>query len=137
LVQLDGGGQEGKLTGAVDHWWGGDGGANDDLLADLQAYGADASCLPESVTKPKQFEVWPEHEDAVMLFLQCQTQWRVGGSGVIGLDYGVVLQMMDLYAVGNRRQALEDLQIMESRAKELINRAAEPKQAKPLKGRRR
>jgi hypothetical protein len=39
----------------------------------------------------------------------------------------VVLQMMDLYAVGNRRQALEDLQIMESRAKELINKAAEPK----------
>jgi hypothetical protein len=49
---------------------------------------------------------------------------------VIGLDYGVVLQMMDLYAVGNRRQALEDLQIMESRAKELINKAAEPKPAK-------
>jgi hypothetical protein len=49
---------------------------------------------------------------------------------VIGLDYGVVLQMMDLYAVGNRRQALEDLQIMESRAKELVNKAAEPKQPK-------
>ena len=87
------------------------------------------------VTKPKHFEVWPEHEDAVLLFLQCQTQWRVGGSGVVGLDYGVVLQMMDLYAVGNRRQALEDLQIMESRARELINKAAEPKPA--AKGRRR
>jgi hypothetical protein len=62
-----------------------------------------------------------------MLFLQCQTQWRVGGAGVVGLDYGVVLQIMDLYSVGNRRQALEDLQIMESRAKELINKAAEPK----------
>jgi hypothetical protein len=77
--------------------------------------------------------VWPEHEDAVLLFLQCQTQWRAGPSGVIGLDYGVVLQMMDLYSVGNRRQALEDLQIMESRAKELINKAAEPKQSKPAK----
>jgi hypothetical protein len=53
----------------------------------------------------------------------------------VGLDYGVVLQMMDLYAVGNRRQALEDLQIMESRAKELINKAAEPKQ--PKKGGKR
>jgi hypothetical protein len=127
LVQVDGGGEEGKLTGAVDHWWHGDGGANDDLLADLAAYGADASCLPEAVTQPQHFDVWPEHEDAVMLFLQCQTQWRVGGSGVVGLDYGVVLQMMDLYAVGNRRQALEDLQIMEIRAKELINKAAEPK----------
>jgi len=137
MVQQHGGGQEGKLTGAVDHWWGGDGGANDDLMADLQAYGADASCLPKAVVKPKQFEVWPEHEDAVMLFLQCQTQWRVGGSGVIGLDYGVVLQMMDLYAVSNRRQALEDLQIMEGRARELINKAAEPKQKPAPAARRR
>lgn len=61
------------------------------------------------------------------MFLQCQTQWRTSGSGVIGLDYGVVLQMMDLYTVGNRRQTLEDLQVMESRARELINKAAEPK----------
>lgn len=99
-------------------------------MADLKAYGADVSCLPEAVQNPKQFEVWPDHEDAVMLFLQCQTQWRVGGSGVVGLDYGVVLQMMDLYAVRDRRQALEDLQIMESRGRELINKAAEPKPAK-------
>jgi len=77
--------------------------------------------LPEHVRKPKEFGIWPEHLDAVLTFLQCQTQWRTGGSGVIGLDYGVVLQMMDLYAVGNRRQTLEDLQIMESRARELIN----------------
>ena len=69
----------------------------------------------------------------MLLFLQCQTQWRAGPSGVIGLDYGVVLQIMDLYAVSNRRQALEDLQIMEGRAKELINKAAEPKQSKPAK----
>lgn len=81
--------------------------------------------------KPRQYEVWPEHEDAVILFLRCQTQWRVGGLGVVGLDYAVVLQVMDLYAVGDRRQALEDLQVMESRAKELINKAAEPKTAKP------
>jgi hypothetical protein len=80
--------------------------------------------------KPREYEVWPEHEDAVILFLRCQTQWRVGGLGVVGLDYAVVLQVMDLYAVGDRRQALEDLQVMESRAKELMNKAAEPKTAK-------
>ena len=78
--------------------------------------------------------MWQEHEDAVLLFLRCQTQWRTGGFGVVGLDYGVVLQMMDLYTVGNRRQTLEDLQVMESRAKELINKAAEPK---PTPGRKR
>jgi hypothetical protein len=85
------------------------------------------SCLPDVVTRPKEFEVWPEHEDAVLMFLRCQSQWRTGGSGVVGLDYGVVLQMMDLYAVDDRRQTLEDLQVMESRARELLNKAAEPK----------
>jgi hypothetical protein len=52
---------------------------------------------------------------------------------VVGLDYGVVLQIMDLYAVDERRQVLEDLQVMEARAKELINKSSEPK---PAKGRR-
>ncbi len=113
----------------MDHWWHGDGGANDELLADLAAYGADASCLPESITKPQEFEVWPEHEDAILLFLRTQTQWRIGSSGVVGLDYGVVLQIMDLYAVEERRQTLENLQVMEARAKELINKTAEPKPA--------
>lgn len=81
------------------------------------------------------FEVWPEHEESVLLFLRTQTQWRVGGNGVVGLDYGVVLQIMDLYAVEERRQTLEDLQVMETRAKDLINKAAKPKPA--AKGRRR
>jgi hypothetical protein len=125
MVRVDGGCEAKKLTGAVDHWWNGDGGANDDLLADLAAYGADVSCLPESMITPQTFEVWPEHEPVVTLFLQVQTQWRTGSAGVVGLDYGVALQMMDLYAVENRRQVLEDLQVMETRAKELINKAAD------------
>jgi hypothetical protein len=94
---------------------------NDELLADLAAYGADASALPERMLQPVEYEVWQEHEDAVLMFLRCQTQWRTMSSGVMGMDYGVVLQLMDLYAVDNRRQVLEDLQIMEGRAKELFN----------------
>lgn len=80
--------------------------------------------MPERFRKPQIFEVWAEHEDVVMTFLRCQTQWRTTMSGVMGLDYGVVLQLLDLYAVGNRQQVLEDLQVMEGRAKELINEAA-------------
>ena len=75
---------------------------------------------------PQTYEVWPEHVAAVTLFLQVQTQWRVGSTGFVGLDYGVVLQMMDLYAVDNRRQTLEDLQVMEGRARQLLNKASEP-----------
>ena len=106
------------------------------MLEDLAAYGADVSCLPDRVRQPATYEVWPEHEDAVLMFLRVQTQWRTTSSGVMGLDYGVVLQMMDLYAVGNRRQLLEDLQVMEGRARELINTEA-AKAAKPQQPARR
>lgn len=58
------------------------------------------------------------------MFLRCQTQWRTTMSGVMGLDYGAVLQMMDLYAVSRRQLVLEDLQVMESHAKDLINAEA-------------
>jgi hypothetical protein len=43
---------------------------------------------------------------------------------VIGLDYGVVFQVMALYDVTDRRTVLEDLQVMENQAVEVINRRA-------------
>jgi len=46
----------------------------------------------------------------------------------LGLDYGVVLQLCTLYAVEDQRQLLDDLQIMESHALQLISEAAEKQQ---------
>jgi hypothetical protein len=86
--------------------------------------------------QPVEYEVWPEHEDAVMVFLRCQTQWRVGSGGVTGLDYGVILQMMALYDVPERAKVMEDLQVMESRAIELFGKAAKKEASKPAKGRK-
>jgi hypothetical protein len=31
-----------------------------------------------------------ENQEALELWLSCQTQWRVGGFGYVGLDYNVV-----------------------------------------------
>lgn len=70
------------------------------------------------------------------MFLRCQTQWRAGANGVIGLDYGVVLELCSLYAVQDRRQLLDDLQVMEGHALHLIAETAE-KQAKAAKRKRR
>jgi hypothetical protein len=117
----------------VEHWFHGDGGAVDELLADAEAFGLE---LPESVLKPKEFEVWQEHEDVILMFLRCQTQWRPAPAGVMGLDYGVVFQMMDLYAVDSRQQLMEDLQVMEGRAKQLINEQVEKSMKPTSKGRR-
>jgi hypothetical protein len=46
------------------------------------------------------------------------------------LDYGILLgpgNMFDLYNVESPRQTLEDMQVMEARAKELINPKPETK----------
>jgi hypothetical protein len=51
-------------------------------------------------------------------------QWRATSGGVIGLDLGVALSVMELYSVSDRRQCLEDLRIMEDRAVELLNKKA-------------
>ena len=69
------------------------------------------------------------------MFLRCQTQWRTSMSGVIGLDYGVVLQLMDLYAVDNKREVLEDLQVMEAHARDLFHKESE-KQTKDAASRK-
>lgn len=84
--------------------------------------------LPDEVFEPQNYEVWPEHVEVVRMFLRCQTQWRAGPNGVLGLDYGVVLQLCGVYAVEDARQLLDDLQVMESHALQLIAEAAERQQ---------
>jgi len=84
--------------------------------------------LPDHLFEAVNYEVWREHVEVVKMFLRCQTQWRSGPNGVLGLDYGVVLQLCELYAVENKAQLLDDLQIMESHALQLIAEAAEKQQ---------
>lgn len=56
------------------------------------------------------------------MFLRLQTQWRTSMSGVIGLDYGAVQWMLRLYEVEDQRSMLEDLQVMESAALNMMNK---------------
>jgi hypothetical protein len=95
--------------------------ADKELFADAAAFGL---TLPEAMLAPKVYYIWPEHMDVLELFMRCMTQWRCGASGVIGLDYGVVIQMASLYQVQDLASVMEDLQIMELRARDLINKEA-------------
>lgn len=105
----------------MEHLLRGGGKANEDLLADAQAYGI---AMPEEMLQPERYVLWTEHKDPVELFARCMTQWRTTASGVVGLDYGVVLQMASLYEIGNPAKVLEDLQIMELHAIKLIQAEA-------------
>lgn len=108
-----------KLTGAVDHWFHGDGAPGDEYLEDAKRYGI---IVPEH--EPDTYLVWPENHAAVEVFMDCQTQWRTTGAGVIGLDYSVVLAVANLRKDPDPLALLRDVQIMEIRARELINEQA-------------
>jgi hypothetical protein len=96
--------------------------ADKELLADAAAFGL---ALPDELIKPKDCSVWREHWDVLELFIRCATQWRSGANGVMGLDYGVVLQMASLYQITeDLPRVMEDLQTMELHARDLINKEA-------------
>ena len=103
----------------MDHWFHGDGAPDAELEAYAKAYGI---ILPPP--EPVEFAIWPENLETVELFMDVQTQWRTSSSGVIGLDYGVVLALLSLNGATDPLAVLRDLQVMELRAQELINAEA-------------
>lgn len=63
-------------------------------------------------------DIWPENADAVALFIQLQTQWRIGMSGPTGLDYNVLYHKLDRRALTPEQyeQLEEDIRTMEYEA---------------------
>ncbi|NUW66960.1 DUF1799 domain-containing protein [Vibrio coralliilyticus] len=44
------------------------------------------------------YRVWPENWPALVLFDRLSTQWRVGVSGLVGLDYPALYPLLDRVA---------------------------------------
>lgn len=71
------------------------------------------------IAEPEQsrdYLLWAEHEPALDLFLRAGTQWRTRGESFVGLDYGAVFQLAQLYRVADLPTVLQDLQVMELHA---------------------
>jgi hypothetical protein len=72
---------------------------------------------PEALEVPEEadLEIEPEAAPAVELFCRVLTQWRTSPNGYLGLDYGVLLSLMDLDGVKRKKRAalLADIGIME------------------------
>jgi len=84
---------------------------------DAAAFGV---ALPEE-PQSRNFEVWQENWEVVLLFMRCQTQWRTTMSGLLGLDYTAVAWVLKLYEIEDQRSMLEDLQVMEAAAMQALN----------------
>ena len=76
--------------------------------------------MPEE-KRTKDFEVIPEAWAAVVMFMRVQTQWRTSGDSIVGLDYGAVRWIFELYDVDKPRRLLDDLQIIEATVVETLN----------------
>lgn len=65
-------------------------------------------------------EVYPDNWPVVRLFADMSTQWRVGMSGLVGLDYAALPVVMDLrgVAAADRGEVFDGLRVMESAALE-------------------
>jgi hypothetical protein len=66
----------------------------------------------------EEIELWPDTWPAFLLFEAMSTQWRVGMSGAIGLDYQalpVVAKYLEV-AEEDMPLAFNDLRLMESEA---------------------
>lgn len=74
--------------------------------------------------QPEHFEVESDAWPALMMFLDCQTQWRTGPGGLIGLDYGAVAWLFRLRSVADESAMLSDLQIIEAEILRLASREA-------------
>jgi hypothetical protein len=60
-------------------------------------------------------DCWPEHQVAVGVFSRLTTQWRVGFSGAVGLDYVALPTVFQLLGVSRTDwpQLFEDIRVME------------------------
>ena len=113
---------------AARHWAAGsrgNGGGKDEAADDLRFYGATDEAIEELLGNDDDsdvFEVWPENQRPLELFLACRTQWRVGPfGGVLGLDYQGVAAVFRMKHVKDQEAMLGDLQVMEAAAIPLLN----------------
>ncbi len=69
------------------------------------------------------FELWPETDQALTLFSSISTQWRVGFSGPTGLDYNVLLKVLDRKGLSERDydRLFHDIRVMEAEALTIMN----------------
>lgn len=64
------------------------------------------------------FGIYPDNWSAFLVFEGMATQWRVGFSGPVGLDYNVLPWVIEQVGVPNEDRAglFEDVRVMEAAA---------------------
>lgn len=87
-------------------------------LAELEALG-----LTPDDYELEVIDLWPENDRALNLFCEVATQWRMGFSGPVGLDYNVVFHLMGRMRLADPDydNLFRDLRVAENEALTAIN----------------
>lgn len=113
-----------KLRDLGRHWAGAGSGGKNELASDAEILGVS---LPDSYFEPETCDCWPEHWDALQVFLSCGSQWRTiaGAKAIIyqGLDYGAIETVIRLRGIAEPWQVFEQVGQIERGALEVINGA--------------
>lgn len=85
------------------------------------AHLAGLGLTPEDYAAPEQ-PLWAEHWPAVRLLSAMSTQWRMGPSGPVGLDYAVLPTLMRSLGLTDPDDTIfRDLQVLEAAALDEIH----------------
>lgn len=82
----------------------------------------------EQLEEPEDFELWPDHWAAWVVFLRCQSQWEltigVGGAVWTGLNYSGVDMVLRKVVPDERDhlEVLDQLQVLEREALKIRNK---------------
>ncbi|WP_430229943.1 DUF1799 domain-containing protein [Nitrosomonas communis] len=101
-----------------------------DVIDALIAMGAPPDVIESTQTQASgetdtDCEIWPENEEAFMLFNSLATQWRISFTGsFIGLNYPSIESSMNMLGTKKKRKAelFNDIKIMERAALPILNR---------------
>lgn len=130
ILCQSGGGAPKKLIAAALHWLGGGAASaaeqRQQFEDDAARYGIPLDMLMETVDDtPDEFEIWPENDVSLGIFLLCTTQWRHRQHGdtsrITGLDYAAVESVLRMYQVKSKREVFEDVRAMELAVLDKVN----------------
>jgi hypothetical protein len=70
-----------------------------------------------------EFHIWPENWVPYLVFVRVSSQWRMSQCGPTGLDYNVVLSVLDLMRVKRKLETLDAIRVMESSALKQLSKS--------------
>ena len=113
-------GRRKKLRAAGRHW--ATAGRPAQLEEDAAAWGLDLDPRQQAA---QHCDVWPQHEQALEVFLACTRQWRIvagmAGAFYQGIDATALHSTMQMMRVENQRETLALVHEIEAGALEEIN----------------